>query len=124
MKRLTITGNLGCDAELKQIGQSNYFCFPLAITGSKKDAPTEWVNVNVFAREGSKLGDVLKKGAGVLAFGRNAVRAFVGRDGQARAAETLWADGIEIFKFVDDDAPEEHKAPAGDDDADGSDLPF
>lgn len=103
MKELIITGNIGRDAELKQIGNNNYYTFPVAVEGRGKEGATDWVEVCLYAREGSRQGAVLKKGAGIAARGRNAIRAFVTREGQARAAETLWADQVEVTKFVNDD---------------------
>lgn len=132
MKTLMITGNIGRDAELRQIGNNNnYYCFPVAIESRAKDAPTDWVDVCLYAREGSKMGTVLKKGNGVFAIGRSSVRAYTGRDGQVRASETLWADSVELTKFAPANEEEAEGtaakagAPAAEDDDDpGTDLPF
>ena len=125
-----ITGNIGRDAELRQIGNNNYYCFPVAIDSRAKDAATDWVDVCLYAREGSKMGNVLKKGNGVFAIGRSSVRAYTGRDGQVRASETLWADTVELTKFApaNEEEAEGTAAKAGanaaEDDNPGSDLPF
>ena len=110
MKQITITGNLGRSASEKEFNGRSYYAFSIAINGGKKDAPAEWVNV-LYPKFSDTLGDFLKSGTKVLVIGRNVVRAYIDKNGSARASETVWADNLEIVKFPE---PSDNEG-AGDD---------
>lgn len=114
MKQLTVTGNLGHSATVQEINGRNYYKFSIAVAGSAKDAPTEWVDV-LYPQFSESLGDLLRSGTKVLVVGKNTVRAYTDKEGRARAGESVWADKLEILKVNEPD----DNAPADDDD-----LPF
>lgn len=65
MIKIIATGNIGKDAELKQIGGNNYACFSIAITEKVKgESRTTCVDVVKYDKEG-KLTPYLKKGVRV-----------------------------------------------------------
>ncbi|MDY5487856.1 MAG: single-stranded DNA-binding protein [Butyricimonas virosa] len=70
MIKIIATGNIGKDAELKQIGGNNYACFSIAITEKVKgESRTTWVDVVKYDKEG-KLTPYLKKGVRVQVIGK------------------------------------------------------
>ena len=74
MIKIIATGNIGKDAELKQIGGNNYACFSIAITEKVKgESRTTWVDVVKYDKEG-KLTPYLKKGVRVQVIGKPTMR--------------------------------------------------
>lgn len=114
MKQIIVTGNLGHSATVKEINGREYYSFSLAVAGTAKDSPSEWVDV-LYSKFSDGLADFLKSGAKVLVMGRSSVRAYIDKNGAARASESIWADRLEIMKY-----PEAAAEPS---DADG-DLPL
>ena len=102
---------------MKEINGRDYFAFSLAVAGSSKDAPTEWVDV-LYPKFSDALGDLLRSGTKVLVVGKNTVRAYTDKEGRARASESVWADKLEILNIPKDEAAP--AAPQDDDD----DLPI
>lgn len=115
----TICGTLGRDAEVVTLRDRNYYKLNAAISGRSKEAPTTWVQVLYYKSDGSRLGDMLKKGAGILAQGRTEVSTYAKRDGSQGVDITVWADTLEITKYAEGERAAQASAPA-----DGNDLPF
>lgn len=113
----TISGNLGRAAEIKTINGKDYYKFNLGVASTRKDAPTQWVSV-LFYKSNDRLGELLAAGTGVLVQGRQETKAYTSKDGQPHADITIWADTLEITRYVkaEQGAPASDDLPAGDDD--------
>ena len=59
---------------------------------------------------------MLAAGTGVLVQGRQETKAYTSKDGQPHADITIWADTLEITRFVKEEKPATDDLPAGDDD--------
>ena len=73
MIQITITGNLGADAERKQINDRMYIAFRMAAKG-RRDTTT-WVSV--LYRDSDKLLQYLKKGQSVLIIGEPSFSLYI-----------------------------------------------
>lgn len=90
MIELTVTGNIGKDAELKKVGNNNYAAFSLAITGKVKgENKTTWIDVMKYDKEG-KLTPYLKKGVKLWLRGRPTTSGYTSKNGEIVSTLTLW----------------------------------
>lgn len=122
MIKIIATGNIGKDAELKQIGGNNYACFSIAITEKVKgEARTTWVDVVKHDKEG-KLTPYLKKGTRVQVIGKPTTSGYTNKNGDVVTSITIWANELEFQGGV----KKEEGNGGGLDNIpqDGDDLPF
>lgn len=90
MIKIIATGNIGKDAELKQIGGNNYACFSIAITEKiKGESRTTWVDVVKHDKEG-KLTPYLKKGVRVQVIGKPTTSGYTNKNGDIVSILTIW----------------------------------
>lgn len=90
MIKIIATGNIGKDAELKQIGGNNYACFSIAITEKVKgESRTTWVDVVKYDKEG-KLTPYLKKGVRVQVIGKPTTSGYTNKNGDIVSTLTMW----------------------------------
>ncbi len=90
MIKVIATGNIGKDAELKQIGGNNYACFSIAITEKVKgESRTTWVDVVKYDKEG-KLTPYLKKGVRVQVIGKPTTSGYTNKNGDIVSPLTIW----------------------------------
>lgn len=90
MIKVIATGNIGKDAELKQIGGNNYACFSIAITEKVKgESRTTWVDVVKYDKEG-KLTPYLKKGVRVQVIGKPTTSGYTNKNGDIVSTLTIW----------------------------------
>lgn len=90
MIKIIATGNIGKDAELKQIGGNNYACFSIAITEKVKgESRTTWVDVVKYDKEG-KLTPYLKKGVRVQVIGKPTMSGYTNKNGDIVSTLTIW----------------------------------
>lgn len=90
MIKIIATGNIGKDAELKQIGGNNYACFSIAITEKVKgESRTTWVDVVKHDKEG-KLTPYLKKGVRVQVIGKPTTSGYTNKNGDIVSILTIW----------------------------------
>lgn len=75
MIQITITGNLGADAERKQINDRTYIAFRMAVKG-RRDTTT-WVSV--LYRDSDKLLQYLKKGQSVMIIGEPSFNLYISK---------------------------------------------
>lgn len=96
MIKIIATGNIGKDAELKQIGGNNYACFSIAITEKVKgESRTTWVDVVKHDKEG-KLTPYLKKGIRVQVIGKPTTSGYTNKNGDVVTSITIWANELEF----------------------------
>lgn len=90
MIKIIATGNIGKDAELKQIGGNNYACFSIAITEKVKgESRTTWIDVVKYDKEG-KLTPYLKKGVRVQVIGKPTTSGYTNKNGDIVSTLTIW----------------------------------
>jgi len=107
MLQITIIGNIGKDAEIKEIGGKNYVKFSVAHSEGK-DKPTTWVTALVFANNPEKLSGLFRKGAVVFVQGRLTTSVYEGK-----VQLSVWADQFKICKYAEkavDDLPSDDDA--------------
>lgn len=96
MIKIIATGNIGKDAELKQIGGNNYACFSIAITEKVKgESRTTWVDVVKHDKEG-KLTPYLKKSVRVQVIGKPTTSGYTNKNGDVVTSITIWANELEF----------------------------
>lgn len=99
MIKLMIIGNLGADAEMKNINGRNYISYSVCHTEKSKDGKefSTWVNVmqNAFD-ENPRILPYLNKGSQVYVEGNPSVGAYIANDGNAKGSLTLWAFKVEL----------------------------
>lgn len=106
MQTITITGNIGKDAELAtRKDGSQYLTFRVAVDERDK-APT-WYDVALYVSNPANLQQYLVKGARVLINGRLIAGAYTDRQGVAQPSLSIATSGsgIEIIKFAGQDQP-------------------
>lgn len=123
MIKTIATGNIGKDAELKQIGGNNYACFSIAITEKVKgENRTTWVEVIKLDKDG-KLTPYLKKGTRVQVIGKPTTSGYTNRNGDIVTSITIWANELEFQGSANKDESRSsgNNTPQEDD---NDDLPF
>lgn len=70
MLSVTLSGNLGKDAELRHTSGDDVLGFSVAVkNGYKRDAETEWFRCNLWGKRASSLQQYLTKGTKVVVIG-------------------------------------------------------
>lgn len=83
----TATGNIGHNAELKKVGDSQVCEFSVAVkTSFKKDALPTWVRASIWGQRGANLVDMLTKGTKVTMVGALTLREYQTKQGEARTS--------------------------------------
>lgn len=94
----TIIGNLGRDAEVKQVGQSSAVEFSVASTQkSKGEDRTTWVRVTLWGKTGERVAQYLSKGTQVAVSGELTLREYQKRDGAAGVSLEMNGDRIKLL---------------------------
>ena len=132
--KLVIHGNLVRDPDTKTTQSGASVCsFSVACNiyrGPSADARTEYVRCSAWNRMGEICQKALRKGQGVIIWGRAGVHAWNDtRDGSPKGALELEVDGFDFAgrKPDADSAPEQAAPPDGPSEmteADDEDLPF
>jgi single-strand DNA-binding protein len=70
MMSLTIAGNIGKDAELREVGSDSVCSFNVAVEGRQgKEKITQWVRCSLWGKRGAALAQYLTKGSKVAVTG-------------------------------------------------------
>lgn len=83
MKTITIAGNIGKDAEIRDTKAGAVCKFSVAVKARKKDDPATWFNVSIFGKRGEALCQYLRKGSAVCVVGDLEARTYA-KDGETR----------------------------------------
>lgn len=92
MIQITIMGNLGADAERKQINDRTYIAFRMAVKG-RRDTTT-WVSV--LYRDSDKLLQYLKKGQAVLIIGEPSFNLYINKAQLPALDISVFANTLEL----------------------------
>lgn len=106
MLETTVIGNLGRDAEIKEINGQRYIAGSVAHSAGK-DKPTTWVKFMYRIGERSTLQNLLRSGAKIFVRGDLSVGTFMMKDGSTAVDLTVWANKIEILQFAKEADPDE-----------------
>ena len=105
MMILTITGNVGADAEYKFSANGNgYLKFSVGVGSGERQSDgswinkTDWVNVTVFGKQAENLNNNGKivRGARVVVSGRCSTRAYINKEGIAVASLDMTGSEVEV----------------------------
>lgn len=104
INRVTITGNLTRDPELKHLDSGTAICrLGVAVNGRKKDNTGQWVDdpnffdVTVWGAQGENVAKYLGKGSGIAIDGRLDWRSWETDDGQKRSAVSIIAENVQFL---------------------------
>jgi single-strand DNA-binding protein len=94
MLKMILSGALGQDAEVREVGRRKAINFDVAVSMDYKDQQgnkverTEWVKAVIWKNDSQsiKIADFLKKGRKVLIEGIPSSEGFKGKDGEIRSA--------------------------------------
>lgn len=106
MLETTVIGNLGRDAEIKEINGQRYVSGSVAHSAGK-DKPTTWVKFMYRVGDRSTIQNHLKSGARIFVRGDLSASAFTMRDGSTAIDLTVWANKIEILQFAKSEQEDE-----------------
>mgnify|MGYP000611973680 CR=1 FL=1 len=106
MKRLTITGNIGRDPELRLDPSGSQFAtFSVAVpTGTKQNPKTDWVDVSCNGKTAEIAFTYAKKGTRVLVDGFPNANAYINKDNIPVGVLKLYAHSIELLNRVGEDS--------------------
>jgi len=133
---LTISGSLGRDAELKQVGQQQVLEFSVASsTKVKGEKVTTWVRASLWGSRGQSLAQYLVKGTRVTVCGAGSLRSYQAKDGTTKTELCVNVSELDFSGGGNRDATRERpsrsepeppaEAPAADFSAGGDDdIPF
>lgn len=113
INRVTITGNLTRDPELRQTPNGTAVCtLGVAVNGRRKDESGQWVdkpnyfNVVVWGAQGQNCANYLSKGRPVAVDGRLDWRSWEAKDGSGkRSTIEIVADTVQFLGSRDGSAP-------------------
>lgn len=131
INRVTITGNLTRDPELKGTGGGTTICeLGVAVNHNRKDNSTgEWVeepnyfNVTVFGSQGNNCANYLSKGRPVAIDGRLRWSSWQNQDGEKRSKVDIVATTVQFLGSRGDAPAQGQGANDGGGFASGSDVP-
>lgn len=79
----TASGNLGKDAETRQVGEESVTTFSIATSRRVKgEEVTTWIRASLWGRRGEALAKFLTKGASVTCVGELGARTYTNKDGK------------------------------------------
>lgn len=130
MQKAMIAGNLGRDAEIKQVGGDTVCSFAVAVSG-RRDEPATWYDCSLWGKRGEALSRYLTRGTKVAVTGTLGLRTYEKRDGSPGASMTIRVDDVTLQGGASDaglgarrnDGPPPMDAPAPDNFND-DEIPF
>jgi single-strand DNA-binding protein len=112
INRVTITGNLTKDPELRSLQSGTAVCnLRVAVNSRRKDQSGEWVDkpnyfdVTVWGAQGENCATYLAKGRPVAVDGRLDWREWEAQDGSKRQSISIIADSVQFLGSRDGSAP-------------------
>lgn len=117
MNKLTITGNLVRDPELRTVGSGINVCtFTVAVNRRKKaegQPEADFFRVSAWRGLAETCSKYLAKGRKVAVVGRVSAQAYMGSDGTAKASLELTADDVEFLSSRNEQSETTTDVPAG-----------
>ena len=117
MNKLTITGNLVRDPELRTVGSGINVCtFTVAVNRRKKtegQPEADFFRVSAWRGLAETCSKYLAKGRKVAVVGSVSAQAYMGSDGTAKASLELTADDVEFLSSRNEQSETTTDVPAG-----------
>lgn len=117
MNKLTITGNLVRDPELRTVGSGINVCtFTVAVNRRKKaegQPEADFFRVSAWRGLAETCSKYLAKGRKVAVVGSVSAQAYMGSDGTAKASLELTADDVEFLSSRNEQSEPTTDVPAG-----------
>ncbi len=109
MKRITLTGNLGKDPELKLDSSGLHFAtFSVAVNvGNKQKPKIDWVDVSCNGKLAEIVCTYAKKGVKVLVEGYPYTNAYINKDNIPVATIKVFANIVEILNKIENNLDDE-----------------
>jgi single-strand DNA-binding protein len=124
MNNITVAGQLGKDAELKQVGQEQVLSFSVA-DSQGRDKPSIWWNCQLWGRRATSLQQYLVKGASVTITGQVTQREYTDKTGQKKIAQDVRVNDVCLQGSKREPAQEQKQTkPAPKEFDDDSPIPF
>lgn len=131
MNSITITGNLGKDAEVRSLPDGTPVVSFSVADSKGKDQGAIWWNCSFFGARGQAVAPYLPKGQTVTVVGSVSEREFTDKDGHQRKSMDVRVNDLALQGGRKDEpprqaAPTRSAAPkqSGYEQGDGSDIPF
>ena len=96
MNSITITGNLGKDAELRNLNDGTAVLSFSVADNQGKDKPSIWWNCSLFGRRADSLAQYLTKGQQVTVIGNVSEREWTDKEGNKRKSMDVRANDIAL----------------------------
>lgn len=116
INRVTVTGNLTRDPELRHTNGGNAVCsMRVAVNGRRKDSGGDWVDkpnyfdVTAWGGQGENCAKFLEKGRPVAIDGRLDWREWEDRDGNKRQSVEIVAESVQFLGGSDSDRGNGHR---------------
>ncbi|MGQ1948555.1 single-stranded DNA-binding protein [Geofilum sp. OHC36d9] len=105
MLKMILSGALGADAEVKEVGNSKLIKFSVAVSMDYRDQQgnkvekTEWVQANMWRgkEQSTKVADYLKKGTKVLLEGVPESDAYKSKEGEVKSYLSVKVRDLELI---------------------------
>ncbi len=102
MYKIILTGNLGQDAEIKEVGSKKAINLRVAVSldhGKEGAENTEWVRAVIWKSEGQslKVADYLKKGKHVMIEGVPSAETYKSKEGETKVYMHVIVKEIEFW---------------------------
>jgi single-strand DNA-binding protein len=105
MLKMIVSGALGRDAEIREVGKKKAINFNVGVSMNYKDQQgnkverTEWVKAVIWKNDGqsTKVAEFLKKGQKVLIEGTPSSEGFKGKEGDIKSALNI---NVKELEFV------------------------
>ena len=123
MQVITISGNIGRDAELRSTGQGDSVCgFPVAVNNGKE---TTWYDCSIWGKRGKSVAEYLKKGVTFSGVGGFSMREHEGKTYlKVNVNEFSFSGGNRNAGQSNDSNGSQGQSQTQDHGFDNSDVPF
>lgn len=97
MNFITVTGNLGKDAEKRALPDgTSVLSFSVADNGQGKDKPTLWWDCSMWGKRADSLANFLRKGQQVTVVGQVTEREYTTKDGVTKKAFSVRVQDVAL----------------------------
>ena len=111
MNSITITGNLGKDAELRNLNDGTAVLSFSVADNQGKDKPSIWWNCSLFGRRADSLEQYLTKGQQGTVVGTVSEREWTDKEGNKRKSMDVRVNDIALQGGKREEAPRQDRQP-------------
>lgn len=112
MNSISISGNLGKDAEVRHLPTGDAVCNFSVADSQGRDKPSIWWNCSLFGKRAESLSQYLTKGQTVTVIGTITEREWTDKEGNKRKAQEVRVSDLAL-QGGKRDAAEQTQKPAG-----------